>query len=401
MSNINVKTFILALNTLGTNDKKAKSYLKDKRLTQSEKSILQCYFYLSDNQFEKVLTSLHQLNTNDSIVESQKNLFLGVTYNNQGEFLKAIPLFEKALELMQEYFIPFQEFTALNSLFIAHRNLKNHQSMKTALERMHALKIQDVPTQITLMRADFKFASVTADYKEASKTLVKLEKLKKKMTNGQMLSHLVDKFDFYIKTDQLQRCTKLLTEMKSYRKFHLSANYNFMKLLLNHFIDSKPLYVTDSDFIEIPVLFHQIKVILNLDGGNTDEAQIHWKKLAELYPQTYATNFGNYNGDKCLFSICLDKHRNMTSQKRLNEISLPSSKRDALIKLLTEANSPIHQVMIYELIWGEVPVDKNDLNKLARLIYLVKIKNGLDIRTKKSCYYIEKKSSSNKRSKAS
>lgn len=398
---IKVKTFIQALNTFGTNVTKAKTYLKDKRLTQTEKSIIQSFFYLRDNQFQEVVSLLQSLVTNDEIVESQRKLFLGCAYNNQGEFAQAIPLLESAYELMQGHDLVRHEFVALNNLFIVYRNLKNFPAMKETLKRMHATRVTDTASVICLLHSDFKFASVTGDYQAAQVSLEKLETITKTMSEVQIITFLVDKFDFYIKTDNLKQCQSVLVEMKNFRKFHLSANYNFMKILLNHYTDNKPIYMMDSDFKKVPILLYQIKLIQKLEEGDLDSAQAFWRKLALLYPQSYGLELADYKGDKCLFSICLDKHRHASNVYEIKNLELPKSKEKALVKLLTETVAPLHQEIIYEMIWREVPEDKEDLNKLARLVYVVKNKTGLNIQMKKSCYYLEKSAQKSKQSQIS
>lgn len=403
MSKVKAKTFILALNTLGINPKKTKSYLKDKRLTQAEKSILQAFLDLRDNLAKEVILAVQDLVTVDPVVESQRKLILGLAYNNQNQHHQALPLILEAIELMQDQGIPAQEFIALNNLFIIYRNLKNFEKMKQTLSKMHKLGAQNELGKINLLRADFKFASVTGDFKNAEKFLKELEANKKQLGEAQIISHLVDKFDYLVKTDRLDKCEAVLDDMKNYRKFHLTSNYNFMKLLLNHHLHHKPLYITDSEFRELPMLFHQLKVIQKLEESDKGSAQEHWTKLSNLYPDVYGRELGDYQGDRCLFSVCLRMHEKVQQSNisDLTKLKLSSVKEEALLQILEAATTPIHQEIIYELLWEEVPESKLDLNKLAQLVYAVKNKTGVDIRMRKSCYLIDKISAKSVKKKAS
>lgn len=387
---LKVKTFILALNTFGTNIKKAKSFLKDKRLTQSEKTILNCFLLLRDNQLDKVIKTLEHLVTIDPIVESQKKLILGIAYNNQNHHMQALPLILESLDLMEGYEIKEQQFIALNNLFIIYRNLKDINHMRQTLKKMHAREIPNELARISLLRADFKMASVTGKYKEAETYLNQLDKVQSQMSEAQAISHLVDKFDFYVKTDRHYDCESILINMKVYRKFHMSSNYNFMKLLLQHYLYDKTLYVTDKEFKDFPMLYYQIKIIQKLEESNFVEAKKWWLSLASLYPSSYGVELGDYRGDKCLFSICLDKYERTSLTIDIKRSELPRSKEKALVKLLEEVAAPIPQEMIYELIWEKQFDSKLDLNKLAQLVYSVKAKTGIDIKMKRSCYFIDK-----------
>lgn len=146
----------------------------------------------------------------------------------------------------------------------------------------------------------------------------------------------------------------------------------------------------DNDFESCPILFYQIKVIQKLEAGDQKAANEFWHKLAQAYPETHGREFSNYTGDKCLFSMCLKKHEKVNNVFNLKQIELPKIKEEALLKLLTEAETPLHQEIIYEMIWNEVPETKNDLNKVAQLVSILRQKGGLNIRIRKSCYYIEK-----------
>lgn len=405
MSKVKVKTFILALNTLGINPKKTKSYLKDKRLSQAEKAILQSFLDIRDNLISEVIVNLQSLVTTDPVVESQKKLILGIAYNNQTQYQVAQTLMVESLELMEEFAedIPAQKFIALNNLFIIYRNLKNFKQMEATLKKMHCWGASNDLAKWSLLRADFKYASVTGNFQAAEKCLKLLDKNDKNLSEAQIITHLVDKFDFYVKTDRLDDCEAVLADMKNYRKFQLSSNYNFMKLLLNHYLHGKTLYVTDSDFKDFPMLFQQIKVIQKLEESDKGEAQQHWTKLANSFPEVYGRELGDYLGDKCLFSVCLAKHKKVQASNvlELKRHELPKTKEEALVVLLEKADTPLHQELIYELLWEEVPESKLDLNKLAQLVYAVKSKTGLDIRMKKSCYFIEQAAAKPKKSKAS
>ena len=107
--------------------------------------------------------------------------------------------------------------------------------------------------------------------------------------------------------EELQQASGVLNELKQFRNYQLSENYNFMKKMLDHLTDGSPLYVYDHLFQNVPVLLHQLKVIQFLEEKNLDQARAHWEKLKSISPQIYGKAF-EYHGSTCLFSLGLRMH---------------------------------------------------------------------------------------------
>lgn len=387
---IKVKTFIQALTVISLDVEKGKRFFNDKRLTQAEKTILKCFLYLRDNNSQLVIDTLTDLSTADPVVESQKCLFLGIAYNNQTDYLNAISNLESSWKLLQGQGAPQLEFVTINNLFIVHVNLRDEKGMKVNLERLQKMKAYSHNSKVSILRAEFNYYSITNQFENAAKSLEKIEHEKAEMIESQVTSYLVDKFKFYVKTENFDCCQDTINEMKSYRKFQLTSNYNYMKLLLENLVKNKTLYVKDSDFKDSPVLFYEIKVIQMLEESNIPKAQEYWQKLTENSPDLYGKEFLNFKGDKCLFSLCLAKHANVVNVLNLKKLELPTSKMDALLKLLQEAKAPLHQQFLYEILWEEIPENKSDVSKLTQMVSALRMKTGLNIKVKKSCYYIDK-----------
>ncbi len=163
-----------------------------------------------------------------------------------------------------------------------------------------------------------------------------------------------------------------------------------MKQLLEHYASNKTLYIEDSNYRDYPVMFHEIKVIQMLEEGNQKSAEHYWNLLHDRSPELYGKSFMGYKGDKCLFSLCLTKYDKTNNLLSLKNVRLPDSKIRALVTILQQADAPVNQELIYELIWGEVPENKSDYNKLAVLVSQVRIKMGFNIISKKGCYVLEK-----------
>ncbi|MBA2404754.1 MAG: hypothetical protein H0V66_08285 [Bdellovibrionales bacterium] len=127
------------------------------------------------------------------------------------------------------------------------------------------------------------------------------------MNDNHKSGFFLDQFDFYFKTDQHENCYAILEQMTRIKKFHLGANYKFMKGVLNNLTTNGPLYLYENNFSDYPLLLFQIKVLRALEEKQMPQAQKAWEQLREFSTTVYLPNF-QYTGDKCLFSECLKKH---------------------------------------------------------------------------------------------
>lgn len=390
------KTFLEALSLLSTDPDKARSYLQDKRLTQAERSILQGHFHLRNNQIEKMLNDLQSIKGEmDRVVKSQYCLLMGMGLCNQSKFKEAIPFFEQSLKLMKED-LPYFSLTTLVNLFLVYFNLKDKEHMTKLIAELEKFPVSNPIGKMRVLQCRFNYHSFLNETLAAKSLLEKISELSDDMPDADKMSHLICKFDFYIKLDDIENCYKTLEEMKSHRKFHLTQNYQYMKLLLNHYSKNAPLYFYDHEFEDHPVLFNQIKVIQQLEEGNLSKAQEHWSRLKALYPDLYGEVF-EFRGGKTLFAICLQKY----SEAKTSEILEADSAGNILENLhaiLKNSKTPIRKELLFEMLWGRSPEDKDDLMKLTRSIYRVRTRFGLDIKTRKGSYFVEIPS---KKSKAS
>lgn len=381
-----VKTFMFSMNLFELNLKQRQAFLSDKRLTKIEKDILECSILLKDCRYEEIVYRLSNLIATNELVESQRKLILGMTYSLKGDCLAALPYLEDAKEKFKRHDLRGYTFYSLLQIFFAHLNLKNASFLKTTISELTKEKGESIKDEISYLRCLFNYHSFFGDFKKAELVMDKLDGLKNEMHSSQVIGHLVDKFDFFLKINNLTKCEYLLEEMKNNRKHNLSANFKFMRALLNHVAHKKPIYLYDKDFKDTPLLLYQLKVIQNLEEGHQEEALSYWNKLSELNSDIYA-DFMNYKGDKCLFSICLEMYREQACEEDIKTDPF-SSKEEALLKLLQDAKGPLKKEKLHFLLWGEEITSKNDLVKLAVLVTRIRKKNGIDIISRKGCFFI-------------
>lgn len=382
---IKAKTFIQALSLFSTQPKKSKRFLNDKRLTQAEKTILRGYFLLRDSKFKEVKSLLQNISEiTDPVVQSQFHLLSGIVHNNMNDFKTAQIEIDRSLEFLPCEELKYFEFVARLNLFIIHFNLKNSIEMKKQLEAMRKFQLNDVKDKIRLLSCEYLYRSFEGNLDEAGLILASLGELKSEMTESDIVPYLLQKFEYFIKRGEIENARSTLVEMKKNRKFALSENYRYIKKLLDHYTDHKPLYFQDEEFEKQPILLYHIKVIQLLEERKLEEAAAWWAKLSGLYPDLYRENF-QYFGPENIFAICFKRHQ-AALQKNVIEIDESLDKTEAVIDLLQKAQGPVSREVLFKLLWKREPRDKEDFVRLSRKIYRLKVQRNLNIEYRKGCY---------------
>ena len=274
------KTFYKTLVSFNLDPNKIKTILKDKRLTATEKLILEAHMELRNNQNNKAIALLEKIPPSDLLfVESQRLLILGCASNNLSYFKKAEDYLLQSAKILKEMKINDFLFSAYSSLFWIYANLNEVSKMKNMLDELVAMP-QDIEVhKIRLLSCQFCYYQMAGEDKQAHKILNKLEAVKSSIVEKDIIAYLIDKFMFYVHIENFDKCYETLADMKNYRKFHLSENYNYMKKLLDHLTKDVPLYAYIEEFEAAPLLFHQIKVIQALEERRPDIAHYHWDWL--------------------------------------------------------------------------------------------------------------------------
>jgi hypothetical protein len=394
--NVKCKAFDHILRELNNNP--VNKWLIDKRLTILEKKIIEGYVMIRNNQNMKAFEHLSGLAESDiGFVNAHKDFILGMSCNNLSKFLDAQVYFRKAVNEFEKLELDFYLFSVRFNLFLLYSNLNHLTEMKSTLDIMSQMHLANNTHRNRLLRCQFIWAYESNDVPSALLLINKISKIKKQFVESDAISQLVTEFMFFVQNENLIEARKSLDQMKAFRKFNLSENYNFMKKLLAHLTDNSPVYVYDKDFQEVPVLLHQLKVIQSLESRDLLDAEKNWLLLHRLYPSTYRESF-EYMGNKCLFSLCLNKH--LSKKESCFEVDGAEdlSKSELLMALITNSETPLLKDTIYENLWGTPPVDKDDLKKLARLVSKVRSVYGVDIQSRKGTYFIALEQKINKAS---
>jgi tetratricopeptide (TPR) repeat protein len=387
-STIKIKTFIQALKQFRSNTKLFKNFLTDKRLTQDEKKILTAWLLVRDKKISEAIVVLQTVEGAISpIVLAQKNLLLGICFNNKSEYHKSLSYFEASLGELSHQDLQYFSFIAFYNIFISNWNLRNIVGMTDALKKMNCFEQLDQQEKLRLKSCQCIYHIFQNDLMKSEECINELNPHIKTMDEALKANYFILKFNLFLKLGSFDRCQKVLKEMKDIRKFQTSANFNFMTTLLNHLTGDEPIYYSENIFKDHPFLYWQMKVIQNLEKTCIHDARKAWNELKELDPRLYEPNF-NFTGDKCLFSLALEKHLWKVHSPEQNISNLPPKKEEAFVTILQNAERPLTKEEVYQMIWQSELVDKADFDKLKKLASRL-IKKGIPIIYSRGCYSLK------------
>lgn len=385
------KTFLKAIKEIHLAPDKIKSYLSDKRLTQSEKKILQSWDLIRKGKYNEVFSILtDNTGKEHSLVFAQKLLIEGISLNQAGHFGQAIDKLTMATKIHKQHDLPNYTFTCHYNLFIAASNNHDIKSMKDSIKFMqnirdaHLLKEHQ---ELAVLECHFIFHTIVENRDLAESAMNELESKKELMSSANYNSFLINKFIFLVKNNNFLKAKMVLQKLKSQRSFRVSANYLYMKIMLNYLLNDTPIYAYDYQFKQHQLLFNQVKVVQALCEGEENESKKYWLLLQKTNNSIYKEGF-SYEGETNLFSLCLNKalSKKLTIVPNISS-KTKMSKTKKLMAILKELNTPIHKDKLFELVWERPPESKLDLQKLAALISKIKRRHEFEVSYNKNRYF--------------
>ena len=333
LQRVKCKVFDQALKDFNERPARLEKWLDDHRLTSIEKKILIGHSWIRNNLNQKILDEVTLRSQSDiDFVEAHRLLLIGIASNNLSQFDHAQRYLESSTRAFSQLDLHYYRFVGHFNLFLLASNKLDLQSMNLNLEIMRTIP-QERPLQyLRLIRCEFIYADEPNQTALALKWLKDIEIQKDSLPESDKISHLVSEFMFRVKLEELALARVLLGQMKKHRKFHLSENFNYMKKLLDHLIDNRPIYAYASDFEQVPILFHQVQVIQSLEALEKETALEHWRVLQKMMPEIYGEPF-EYGGSRCLFSLALKKHFSR-GEVPSSAFEAKDSKVDQLISIL-------------------------------------------------------------------
>ena len=389
------KTFLEALELIQLKGTDAKRYLKDMRLTSQEKKLLAYYFSIRENNFS-FSRELIEDKSFDAVpfFHGLKCYFLGLSFVYKADSGKAEKYLQEALpylsECYNESFIQRLELRTYANLFYAYVNQKKISHINESFAKLSELTLSTNEDKVLFGLIRVCYLAFNSNYSAAEEALFSLEEQFPQMNDIQKMSFLLEKFDFFIKVNLIDKAESVLLEIKQHRTFRLSANYQYMGKLLKFLLHGERIYSYDRDFEEHIDLMLMINVIKALDMADTAEAEKYWMKLSEISPEAYGPAF-QYNGDRCLFSLCLEKC--LTKKSEVKEgISLEKEYKEKELQLIeilsTQSSWQIKKEELFFALYGKDLQFKDELAALTSLVFKVNTKGEITIKSKKGTYFI-------------
>ncbi len=385
-------TFVEAL-ILSVNDSaKSKKYLKDKRLTQSEKKILQCWIDLRGGKYNKIIKTLDDINGDLSeAIEGHYYLISGLVHISLSNYLKANNFLEKTRYFESKMGGNLFSYLIYYNLFINSANCHDLNKMKDCLNLIvpychtqHQKNMKLMMEAVYLLKQDLIPA--------ARVKLDELKENKEDLLSTQRHNYYFYEFLYFSKVEKWNQCRLIINELKKIRQYRITPNYIYMKTLLDYLSENKPIYAYANKYKGAPNLFLEIETLKYLESGDFDSAQASWQSLQNMSPLRYQDNF-IYSGDKCVFSICLEGLLS-GNQKLEITIDLPADRAEALIVIIQKSKSPVSKDILFKKLWSREASSVKDDKLLENTLYKArKLLSEEKIKYRKGCYFIEKKAS--------
>lgn len=382
------KTFYEAIQKMSQSPLELNRYLNDHRLTQSEKIILQAYLMFRDGKFKNVVLVIENLETIDPEILSQKYFLLGLAFTNLAQYSLAKNFYSRAkLEFQKLGLSYFYNLTLINQFHVALTcfDLKLIHSVGKEIQKID-IKKYDRPERI--QRCLYHFYRLDHQAQKAEKIYFQLKMNFNNLSEADKLNFLIDTFHRALYLEDFKQCYETLDKLKRMKKYYSPENYKFMSKTLALIESNAPLYYQPEDFQNVPYLQEQINCLRSLQEGNIDKAHKHWDILSHNMENVFLENF-NFQGDECLFKMAIEILREKISMpvQVLNLENMTINEK--IYSVLKEYKKAIPQDLLFELVWGRAPQDKNDYLKISKILYKLKKEKNIQVEYRKKCYQLK------------
>lgn len=380
------KTFIQAITMVSQNHLKAKSFLNDKRLTLKEKKLIMGSLSLRDGDLaaaEEIV--LQSFPFESDILNGIANLLYGAIKNNQGRFTECMDLTYSGLELLKDEDIPRLQFSAYRTIFYCGCNLFDKEAAGSAIKWLKTYKPQNIEEELAIILADFSHAIRFEENSLKANALNKeLIKRHKDFNEIQFIHYYYDLIDLHIMNQDFLGAKETTLNLKKYRKYYDKDYYKYLVSLLDFINEGKTIYLYAELKEDSRRSYYEIEVINSLLQRNMQKANVAWAMLMKEIPLLYNENFV-INHKSYLFKHFLDLVQ--TNKSTDVSIELSGSKIEKLHQLLLlHKDQGINKEELYQLVWETPLIEKNDVQKMSKMLNVIKKKYNIKIEHKKGTY---------------
>jgi hypothetical protein len=336
-----------------------------------EKRLLKAFYLFKKNKKKECLDLIQNKNIENPFFNGVRLYIIGLVYNQFGHFKHAIENLHKSIQELEH---TQQEFiiNPLTTLSIVYANRRELSQMQHCIEKASSFKLQKDVHKLQMCHIKALYSLLTNEFKQVH-TLLGSEKVKqlKEYKEYRPFFQIIQ-ISAFVRERKFQACFKILNEYKKEKGTLVSANFLYIKTLLDHIVHQKPMYIYPEKFENFPELYHQIMVLKYLSLSEPDRASEFWHKLSTHNQSLYQKEF-LYTGEECLFSIILDRYKHNKKNDPINDEKIKSltSISEKIEYLFEHYKDPISAQVMIKLLWNE---EFNELN-LARLRKQISIYN--------------------------
>lgn len=387
----NMNSFLSTFYLYDSNIKKFRYRLSNHKFEIYEQRLLNSLELYHKNKSIECLDLLNSFKGNNHLIEGLRLYMIGLCHNQQSQFDQAQSSLESSVILLEHTKEKRLLFFAYSVLIINLTNKRDKTGVKKTLT-----KLKKIPATTNAQVLQFN-QCMLCYYLLYEKSNEALEFIKEVyLTHKRLGSHrpyyLVLEFMFTFMNKDHDRCYEILESYKKVRGNKVTANYTFMKSMLDHITHNTPLYVYKKDYKDDMGLYKQAMLIKHLSCGELDQAQSFWNDLKKASPLVYDENY-TFNGGYNLFSVALKKHSSKLNKNLLNlkELSMFNKVQDKLIYILESTSTPVSKFDLADYLWKDEEYSDSVENRLKKQISRLRKKYPNKISQSQGTYWIEKK----------
>ena len=369
---------------------KNKKIIKDNRLGQIERKILTAYILLRDKKNNEAVKVCESAVVSNPYFKSHLNLVKGIALNNTSRFNDALKCLELCIDHFQRKEDEIFRFQTHYNLLLCYSNQQLNDKLADQYDVIRKFKFEDtkVKTRQNLLLLSYHID--TSSFNQAYGIVDDISLNIKEVPDADLPNFYIDCFNLGLRNKDNALVEKALFKLKAIRKFHLSENYKYMNSLYNFYSQDKPIYLRDEDLKKVPFLNNQAQCIKALSQGDLDQARGYWGELHQAQSHCYLDNF-EYNGAVCIFSLCLEKCLDKIAINIKISDSI-KSKKEKLIYFTNHFQGVITKEDLFKLIFEKECMDKDDIQKITKLISYYKKDLSASIKSVHGAYEISRKS---------
>lgn len=380
------KTFIQAYSFINDDLTKYRKFLKDKRISQAERILLEGLLHLKKDKPKKALALFESTTVQSDFINGYKSYYLGLAHGLIGDQISSGKYFVDSIQYFQNAKSMAHAFRPIAAISKVYFHMRDGERLRKYYQIFLEM-MDDTQTDHQILSLEYQIfiAYIEEDSEFGIDLLDQLINKYQNVLASQISTYYIYQIMLYAQMQDFDRCQLAIEAYKNSNGFKIKYNYFFFTALFNFITQSEPIYVYQDKFQGGNYYFNQLKVIQSMLKLEQEDALKYWTLLQVELPELYQDHF-NYSGPRDLFSISLEKAKqNFTIIETeidtvvdFSELQQMKSALDKLVYLFEHSSRFLNKEELIKLIWDEQWTPKNDA-RIRTLISRAKKKRGLNL----------------------